>query len=248
MNQLLPLTPAFLIATAVTQSVILLSPAAAHSPVDFMEVLAVEPSLPIEHGVELQSVIDSARTERMLLGPQRFAHAVAAMNRPVGNPKAYVNWFRFEKVTDSEPRELDTLDMIRGYEQKTLTVTTAEYLLTPSQLISTGSPDPIPEGFDLYVAYRVSNPPQIDKPIEIEGSIGGSSRTVGKPVYVCLPARQWHHEEFVDITHPKDCFVVYELNAETVDRPLSTIDPFGLNQLTSRQSRWLVVRAALLKP
>ncbi len=119
----------------------------------------------------------------------------------------------------------------------------AEYLLSPSQLITTGAPAPIPGGLDHYKAYRVVDASSLDRKIQVTDSDVSDSRRLGKPLFVCLPTQEWHHDEHFPVSHPSDCLVVYELDEREQTEIMSTIDQFGLNELRSQQSKWLCVRA-----
>jgi hypothetical protein len=137
--------------------------------------------------------------------------------------------------------------MVRGSKNKALKIQAAEYLLSPSQLITTGSPDSIPHGLDNYKAYRVVDAVSLDRQINLKASSGPEVRRLGKPIFVCLPASQWHHEEYSPASHPNDCFVVYQLDAQEHAELVNTIDQFGLNELQTTKAQWLCVRAALFR-
>ncbi len=219
----------------------------AHTPVDFLEVLSVVPARPIEHSVELKSTFDESKVETMLVGPKMFARPVECMARSVKKPRAYLNWFKIVEPGSEPVREVEVLDMVRGSSNKLLKIQTAEYLLSPSQLITTGSPDSIPHGLDNYKAYRVVGASSLDRQINLTGSSGPEVRRLGKPLFVCLPTREWHHDDYSAASHPNDGFVVYELDAHRVTESVSTIDQFGLNELQATKTQWLCVRAALLR-
>ncbi len=228
-------------------SVIPCSLGLAHTPVDFLEVLSVVPSRSIEHAVELKSAFDEGKVQTMLVGPKMFARPVECMDRPVKKPRAYLNWFQITEPSSEPVREIEVLDMIRGGNNKLLKIQAAEYLLSPSQLITTGSPDSIPHGLDNYKAYRVVDATSFDRQINLKASAGPEVRRLGKPIFVCLPTRQWHHDEYSPASHPHDCFVVYQLDAHEHSERVNTIDQFGLNELQTTKAQWLCVRAALLR-
>jgi hypothetical protein len=220
--------------------------ASAHSPVEFLEVLKVEPARLIEHSVELKSGLDADRVETKLVGPELFSRAVGCMNRSVKEKRAYLNWFKIEGPREQPRKEVSVLDIVRGSSDKMLTIQSAEYFLSPAQLITTGPPEPIPDGLDLYKAYRIIEAESLSMDVELTGSVGATKRRLGKPLFLCVAARQWHHEEYVAASHPNDCFVVYELDSQDHVQTNSTIDQFGLNQLRTTKTQWLCVRAALL--
>ena len=219
----------------------------AHSPVEFLEVLAVEPEQNVKHAVELKSKFDVAKIETSLEGPQLFSRSVGCLDRPVKEKPAYLNWYKIVEPKNEAIHDVVVLDMIRGSANKSLKIQTAEYFLAPSQLITSGVPDPIPGGLDHYQAFRVIDAPGISKDLTVTSSVGPEKRQLGKPLFVCLPVREWHHDDYVSATHPNDCFVVYELDEQPLVQTFSTIDQFGLNELKSSKNQWLCVRAALLR-
>lgn len=237
----------FRIGSTAALLMVTLTTAQAHTPVEFLEVFSVEPNRVIEHGVTLQSIFDAKRVETELVGPKMFSRAVGAFGRPAKKQKAYLNWYAIKNPTKQPRRQVDVLDLVRGYGKKTLTIGNADFLLSPSQLITTGAPEAIPEGLDLYKAYRVVDPPKVAMDVELTESIGAASRKIGKPVFVCIPVNEWHHDEVFDVSHASDGFVVYELDKQNADGKVSTIDQFGLHSLSTKSNAWICVRAALLK-
>lgn len=221
-------------------------PCHAHSPVDCLEVFQVTPARQVDHDVELQSRLDNDRAKVALLGPTHFCRSIGALRRPVKQTIAYLTWFKISNPAQAKSRKVKVLDLVRGGGDSMLTVGTAEYFLSSAQLIADGAPDPIPAGLDFYKAYRVLDPPDVNREVTLTNSESTRVRRLSKPQFVCVATKQWHHEEFVDASHPNDCFVVYELASEASDEKVSTIDQFGLNELKHESSRWLCVRGALL--
>ena len=131
-----------------------------HSPVDFLEVLSVEPARPIQHDVELQSMFDKGRKASLLEGPQFFSRSVGGMDKPAKKKLAYLTWFRIVDAPEEPVRQVSILDMVRGGSSDPLKIQAAEYLLCPSQLITTGPPDSVPFGLDYFKAYRVVDAPR----------------------------------------------------------------------------------------
>ena len=235
-------TTAFLTGIWLVQGVAL-----AHIPVEFLEVLSVTPAQQVEHSVDLKSRFDERRVETPLRGPAFFSRAVGCMDRPAKKVRANLNWFRIDQPDEQPVRKVEVLDIVRGSNGKMLSIGGAEFLLSPSQLITTGAPDAVPDGLDHYKAYRIVDAPEVEMSVQLTGSARPSQRRLGKPVYLCLPVQEWHHHEHFDASHPNDCFVVYELDSQSHSGEFNTIDQFGLNELTSQESRWLCVHAAFLR-
>lgn len=221
--------------------------AQAHTPVEFLEVVEVVPAQLIEHDVELKTQLDNERVISNLEGPVFYSQAVGAMNRDRKKPVAYLNWFKISNRRQEPTRNIETLDLIRGGANKTLKIGSAEFLLSPAQRITSGAPEAIPEGLDLYKAYRVLDSEAVGLELTLTDANGDADVTVGKPLFVCLPTSQWHHEESILPSHPKDCLVVYEVSGTIPKSSYSTIDQFGLNELSSGDRRLLCTRAAFLR-
>ena len=236
----LPAIAMFLFFTDVRQQ------ASAHRPVEFFEVIHVRPVNTIEHAVELQSTLDAKRVESNLVGPEFIARSVGCMGRPASIKSAFLNWYRIGNPMEASPRTVSVLDLIGGEDGSKLTLGAAEFVLSPAQRIQSGPPDQIPEGLDHYIAYRIVDPSKLGTPIDIESGGNTQSRKVVRSVFCCVSAKQWHHDEFIDATHPRDCFVVYEMESRPNAEKFSTIDQFGMNRLRASKSVWLGVRATLL--
>jgi len=219
----------------------------AHSPVDFLEVIRVKPAQVIEHGVETKSRYDSERKESSLEGPVYFSRGVGAMKRAVKSPQAYMNWFAIKNAVAQPRREVDVLDMVRGASSKRLRIGNEAFLISPSQLLTSGTPDEVPEGLDVYKAYQIHDGAAVGLKLGIDSSLGKGTATVGKPVYLCMPSEEWHHDETFPVTHPNDCFVVYEIDAQPTTSTFNTIDQFGINELKASNVTWICVRAAFLR-
>jgi hypothetical protein len=138
------------------------------------------------------------------------------------------------------------LDFVRGADSTDLTIESSAYLLSPAQRITTGAPSPIPDGLDYYKAYKIIDAAALNQTVELTDATGSTKRKLGKPLLLCVPTKEWHHEEFFDASHGRACLVVYELDERENQQKFSTIDQFGLNQLQATKSQWLCVRGSLL--
>lgn len=218
-----------------------------HTPVEFLEVIEVAPAQSIAHDVDLKTSLDEERITTSLRGPAFYSQAIGAMDRNRKKPVAYLNWFEITNRSQEPLRSLSILDLVRGGSNKNLNIGAAEYFLSPAQRITTGTPDPIPEGLDLYKAYRIIDGTPVGIDLSLTDAMGSPNVKVGRPLYVCLPTSEWHHDETFTPSHPKDCFVVYELEGSNYEGSFSTIDQFGLNELQAGTRRWVCVRAAFLR-
>ena len=220
-------------------------PVQAHTPVEFMEVLEGVPSNLIEHDIELKSVLDTQRMVTELAGPYHFSLAVSCMGRDVKTPKAYLSWYKIVDPKSEASRKILVVDLVRGDDKTALTIESAEYFLSPAQRITAGPPSAIPHGLDHYKAYRIVGAASRELDVELGKSDGPTKRRVGKPLFVCVPAEEWHHDDHFPASHPQACFVVYELDPQDHSGQISLIDQFGLNQIRTSKSRWLCVSAML---
>ena len=128
--------------------------AGAHSPAKFLEVLEGKASSVIQHGVEVKTVLDPKRAEVALRGPELFARGVLAMGRSGRPPEAYLGWYKIESSDTESLHTVSILDPFRGGDNVKLSLSGAEYLLCPTQVITSGPPAAIPHGLDYYEAFR----------------------------------------------------------------------------------------------
>jgi len=172
---------------------------------------------------------------------------VGAMKRAVKRPRAYMNWFAIKDAEPQPKREVEVLDMVRGAASKRLKIGNEAFLISPSQQLTSGTPDEVPEGLDIYKAYEIHGGVSVGLKLDIASSLGNGKATVGKPLYLCIPTEEWHHDETFPVTHKNDCFVVYEIDEQPLTSTINTIDQFGINELKSSSIRWICVRAAFLR-
>ncbi|QDV46699.1 hypothetical protein Enr13x_66080 [Stieleria neptunia] len=111
------------------------------------------------------------------------------------------------------------------------------FYLIPAQTIQDGPPADVPESLDHFIAFRIANVDSVALP----------EPTPGKPVMVCVPAQQWHHEEHVAIKSAATVLMVYEVEAKASEGKVTTIDPLGLNGLTTGQKTSVYVEGELVQ-
>lgn len=220
--------------------------AAADRPVESFEVLAVNPSRVIKHEVELKGPFDDDVVERFLIGPQLFSQAVGFNKNAIQEPKAYLNWFKIAKPAEEPERVVTVRDALRGKDTQQMTIERPVYLLSPSQRLKSGSPSPIPDKLNYFMAYEINDSPAIKQPVKLAGAFGPEDRTATKAVLLCLPVEQWHHHQHSPVKNAQRCLVVYELLPHLHASTVNTIDQFGLNKLETQSSKWLCVDAQLV--
>lgn len=222
-------------------------PAAAHTPVEFLEVFSGQPATATVHPIDVKSVLDAERRTIELEGPRYFSSSVGALNRAAKKPTAHLSWYQISEPAPAERRDIAVLDLVRGMQAEPLSIGAVEFFLSPAQRITSGAPDPIPDGLDHFMAYRIHDAGAVEVTSKLSnGSASASSeRKLATPRFLCVPAEEWHHEEYFEVTHPSTCFVVYELDEQASDQSIALIDQFGLNQFATKKSQWLCVTGAL---
>jgi hypothetical protein len=208
------------------------------------EVLQVEPRRVIDHDVELKGPLDESRRQTLLSGPRYFAQSVADTTSEAPEPRAYLNWYTI-KDGSRESGTLRIRDSLRGEQSYPVTIAEAAFLLSPAQRISSGPPSPLPEGLNYMIAYRVVDAPPADPPATSPGG-PRASRVAGRPAYLCLPVEEWHHDEHFPVQDARTCLIVYETEPQAAESRISTIDQFGLNELTATSRAWSCVSAEVV--
>lgn len=226
----------------------------AHNPVDYLEVFAAKAGAPVEHDVELACEGLFERRTLDLAGPTHFSASVGCSGKPAPKSGVFIHWYAIAGTPDqADSQKVKTLDFLRNSKNLSLEIdTTPKFFLSATQLLSSGEPAPAPEGLDHYLAFAVKDAPSLEKEVAITGGLNASQkkRELGKPRYICLPAHEWHHDEEFPVSHRLTCFVAYEMDKENGSKAskASTLDQFGLNQLTlEASSELLLVRGAILK-
>jgi hypothetical protein len=211
----------------------------ANEPVGFCEVVVVTPSRTINHEIDLKGQFDEEVTETFLMGPQLFSHAVGFGGKTPVNEDTYLNWYKIEKPVAEPRRALYIRDPLRGNGRHQIVIGNAAFLLSPSQRVTSGPPNPIPAGLNPFKAYRIVGSNPGNWKARLTGSFGPKDRVATKAVFLCLPVEQWHHDEHFDIKNPNACMLVYELVPKEVNLKVSTIDQFGLNSLSVTSTKWV---------
>ncbi len=217
---------------------------------DFFEVVSVTPSRVIEHEVDVKGPFDDKAMETLLSGPVLFSHAVGVDQTAAKEPKACLNWYRIERPAKESPRTLTVSGSLEGgkNEKHEMTIASPAFLLSPAQRLTSGTPDPVPEGLSYFKAYRIDDAKPIKQSVKLNGAFGPKQRTAAKAVFLCVPVEEWHHDEHFPVESPQDCLIVYELQPHQCEASVATIDQFGLNKLQAKSSNWLCLRAKIVKP
>ena len=219
-----------------------------HGSAKVLEVVSVTPTTIVKHGVEVSTSIQPTRATVNLVGPKLFSRAVQGLGE-ISKPKeTYLGWYEIDSDDKSLKKSVRVLDALRGGSNIELTLSSAEYLLCPTQVITRGPPAEIPHGLDFYKAHRVVDGKELNVKLRIGRGDSSIECTVGKPVYVCIAANHWHHDDHTPASHPDQCFVVYEINEREETGAISSMDQFGLNQLKPDKVKMVCVLGKLLDP
>jgi hypothetical protein len=220
--------------------------AAADTPIASFEVVTVTSSRVIKHEVHLKGPFDDDVVERFLVGPQRLSHAVRFESNAIQEPKAYLNWFKIVKPAKEPSRVVTVRDVLQMKDSREINIETPAYLLSPAQRLTSGSPSPIPDNLNYFMAYTINGSPVNKQKVKLAGAFGPEDRTATKAVFLCVPVEQWHHDEHAQIKNEQRCLVVYELLPHKHETTVNTIDQFGLNKLETQSSNWLCVEAEIV--
>lgn len=231
-----------------------LSLAQAHNPVEFLLLSEAKAGAPVEHAIEVACDKRMKRTSIDLEGPKLFASSVGCKGRKPPEKLVVMQWYEIKNRQGQGKASQKALDLVSSSSQTHTISASPKYFVSPAQQLSEGEPAPIPGGLDHYLAFPVLETQKgastsAGKAVEIVSASGKESRTTAKPVFVCLPASEWHHDESFEVTHERAGFIVYALDRQETqaqETVVSTLDQFGLNELTISHSQWLMARATLL--
>ena len=130
----------------------------------------------------------------------------------------------------------------------TVRIDSVKYLLLPT---AKEQPDPFPEELDHYKAYRIRDPVEFDRTVELEDQfdiLNGVTESIVtvKPIYFLTPALKNYEEPMFDsITH----YVAYEIFPQHFYGLLQvqTFDQFGEHFLQVDTSKFLLVPTRKLR-
>ena len=218
----------------------------ADDQLDLFEVVKVTPSRLIKHDLTIQGRFDAERIVTDLKGPEFFSHPVGKHEKRARDRDSCLNWYRITDAKSEPARRLSLRDPLHGSDSYPLRVGSAEFVLSPAQRLTSGSPSEASARLSYFKAYRIVEGPQVNQQVELNDSLGPQSRQVIRAALLCIPVEQWHHDDHSPIKNPKDCLVVYELQPHKHNAKMSIMDQFGLNELSIESSVWLTVPAEIV--
>lgn len=193
-------------------------------------VVAVKASNPLLHGFEVKTALDDGRRWVSIRGPQLYSSPDEL--EPNVLP-SYLTWYEIRKPGTEPVRKVVLTDEFSGQQSFELQLAAPAYYLMPAQTIKDGPPQEVPANLNHFVAFRIANVESVALP----------EPTPGKPVFVCLPAEQWHHDEHVKIKDPSALLMVYAVDEQVSGTKATTIDQFGLNGMTFGKKQYVSVAA-----
>lgn len=205
------------------------------SNVETHEIFSAVPSNGVFHGLEVKGSIDDEKRWVSLKGPQFYSAPTKTVE---GILPSYLTWYEIRKPKPEPPRTVTIKDSYSGNDSFSVTLGAPAFFAMPAQTLGDGAPAQIPESLDLFIAFKINNVDSVELP----------NPTPGKPLYVCVPAEEWHHADHFAIKKPENFLMVYELEAsdpKTADAETRTaiIDQFGLNPLAIKSKGMLYVPA-----
>ncbi|MCP4192335.1 MAG: hypothetical protein GY768_17115 [Planctomycetaceae bacterium] len=210
-------------------------------------VSSVTPETPIKHGVEWSSSLDPERHESMLTGPDRFSTELNP--QPDSGETLIFSWYQIPAPETPVALRNLRLSPNGGESEIIVEVGEASYFLSLSQQLTEGTPAENPPGMSQFVAYPISSCNSTKRNVEIVSPDGLQDFDLASPEFVCLPVKEWHHEEHFGITEPNLCWLVYatdQLGGK--EHTVSTLEQFGLSKLNVQPAKWLCLPATKLGP
>jgi hypothetical protein len=232
-------------ATWLYATVVCCTIASAVEPLDFFEVVKVNPSRVITHDVSLKGRFDNSVVQTDLTGPKFFSRAVGFGEETARERDAYFNWYEIRKPPRETQRFVPVRDSLQAGTVYMVRIGAPSFLLSPARRLTSGPPAPVSDRLSYFKAYRIVSGEPINKEVKLTNTLGPETRTAVRPALLCVPAEQWHHAEHSPIKRAKHCLVVYELQVCEHSATISTLDQFGLNELDVESSVWLCVPAEI---
>lgn len=179
----------------------------------------------IVHGLSIQSMVDRERHYLTLQGPELFSNPLTVGKST--DPISYLTWYKVRKPGWKSDQEVT---VAVGDQKKTYRLGAPQFFLMPVQILTQGPPSPVPDLLNHFLVFETVEPES------------------DQSVFVAVPAEEWHHDENFPIKS-KDSWLV--ISKQTDDDKLvdsmSTLDQFGLNQLTPGQPKYRVQLATPVK-
>jgi hypothetical protein len=213
-----------------------------------MAIYSVRPEKLIEHEVTLESPLDAKRWEPVLEGPTY--HSFSSVRGVHSNEVARFNWYALAKSIPAPTRKVAVAIQHPRRVRVEFQLGEAVYFLSTSQRLAEGKPPPAPKQLSHLVAYRITGDAEsgYDVQAEIPLETAESEVRLKRPVLLCLPVQEWHHDDYSPVGDADFCLIVYETEVQgsTNNPEIGTLDQFGLNSLRLKRAGLVGVSARTL--
>jgi hypothetical protein len=210
-----------------------------------MVVYSVRPEKLVQHEVTMQSPLDAKRWEPALEGPNY--HSFSSVRGSRSNEVARFNWYALAKSSPAFTRKVAVAIQYPRQVRLEFQLGEALYFLSTSQRLAEGKPPPAPKQLSHLVAYRITGDAEsgYDVEAEIPLKTAQSKMRLKRPVLLCLPVQEWHHDDYSPVGDAGFCMIVYETEGQgsTNDLEIGTLDQFGLNSLRLKSTGLVGVSA-----
>ena len=200
---------------------------------------SVNPGSTVKHGVEWRTALVDQRQNTVLNGPKWYVTEID----PDPTATEVIRFNAYELPTapagDSVKHHVVNVDRKDGIRM-TFVVQSATHFLLTSQELKEGSPAEAPANLSRFVACPIVDGEAL--PGEIL-DLQQESVTLEEPVYILIPAEEWHHDDHYPVKDSKSCWVVYEVEPKTSEGTLSTLDEMGLNSLELDERKYVCLPA-----
>lgn len=211
------------------------------------EIVSVEPSNFVLHGLETQSLVDGKRLWTRLRGPRYFSRSVTRPGQADEHPNDFAAWYEISQPIAPATKTVRVEHPWKSGEVITVKIGDPAFFLSPSRHLVSGPPVDIPADNNLMKAYAIEGWMAELKTILLENTWGKRERKLGNLLFVCVPCEEWHHDEHLPIKDADRCLLVFDVPSQTLSRQETIIDQFGLNQLTVTASNWIGLESRIIQ-
>lgn len=200
---------------------------------------AVNPGSVVTHGVEWRTALVDQRQNTLLNGPKWYVSEIDP--DPTANEAILFNAYELPATTEGDNVNIHAVHVDRGDGiQMSFGVLPATHFLLTSQVLKEGSPAESPANLSRFVAC-----PIVDGQALPGETLDLEQETVAlrEPVYILIPAEEWHHDDHYPVKDSKSCWVVYAVEPKAGEGTLSTLDEMGLNSLELGERKYVCLPA-----
>lgn len=210
-----------------------------------MVIRSARPENIVQHDVQVKGPLDSRPWEPSLEGPSHHSNAFVSDTR---NEEARFNWYALGNTSEIPARTITVLAQIPDQAPVEFKLGKPMYFLSMAQQLADGKPSSAPKQLSHMVAYLVNGDTRLDPKAEVSVQLGSATMRVRleRPLLLCLPVEEWHHDEHSDVSDASFCLIIYETQpyGPSDPRTARTLDQFGLNSLQLQRAELVGVSAS----